>query len=80
MLEIVIIEKCFFLALLFSPVARDLVMRYFWNGNWIPVELNDVLFVGIWFLLIESHKYTSASVNTVDTSDSWSVFIAGHVT
>ena len=68
---------CFVFCLLVSTVAKALVMLYFWNWNWIPVELNDVLFIGIWFMQTESHKYISASVNTIDMSGSWYVFIAG---
>lgn len=66
-----------FFCFLVSTVAKALVMLYFWNRNWIPVELNDVLFIGIWFMQTESHKYISASVNTIDMSGSWYVFIAG---
>ena len=66
-----------FLASLFQQWQRDLVMLHFWSWNRIPEELNDVLFIAIWLMLIESHKYISASVNTIDMSDFGEFFMAG---
>lgn len=70
----------FLFGFLFLTLARDVAMLYFWSWNWIPAELNDVLFIAIWCMLIESHKYISASVNTIDMSDFWYFYRAGHVT
>lgn len=70
----------FLFGFLFSTLARDIAMLYFWSWNWIPAELNDVLFIAIWCMLIESHKYISASVNTIGMSDFWYFCRAGHVT